>query len=82
MAVVRSELLGARPREADREVRVVSSDRFLKAGPLLVGEPLSTGAQQLLDAVERVSLVPAVAQSLLLHSAAALINRLFYLRWG
>ena len=76
VAVGRAELLGARP--GDRRPPVCSSsggDRVLEPGPLLVGELLGAGAQQVLDAVERVALAAAVAEGLLLDPAAALIDR-------
>ena len=43
VAVGRSELLGTRPRHVDREVCVVSGDRCLEPGPLLVGQLLCAG---------------------------------------
>ncbi len=76
MAVGGAELLGARPGDVDLKVFVGSGcDRFLEPGPLLVGELLRAGAQEVLDPVERVALATAMAESLLLDPASALIDR-------
>lgn len=75
VAVRGAELLGAGPRYIDGQMCVlVGSDRRFEAFPLLLGEFLGAGAQEVLDPVERVALAASVAQGFLLDPAPAFID--------
>jgi len=74
VAVGRAELLRARPGQPDLEVGLVGPDRSLQAGPLLVSESLGAGTKQVADPVEWVTAAAAVAEGLLLDTAADLVE--------
>jgi len=57
----RAQFLDGLPGDVDLVVAFVGSDRPLEPGALAVGESLGSAAQEIADAVQRVSGVAAVA---------------------
>ena len=71
-----AELLVALPGQVHFAVGVAGLQAPGELGLLALGEALDTVAQQAADLVERVVLVPAVAEGVLLDAAADLIDDL------
>src|SRR5690606_27761741 len=76
LAVGGAQVLGASPCPVDLLVAFVGLDRGGDAVDLPVGEVVGPGAQDGLDAEQRVALAAPVAGGLLLHAAADLIDAL------
>ena len=74
--VDRAELLVALPGQVDLCVRVAGVEAVADLGLLLVGQVFGSVAEQPADLVERVVLVAAPAEGVLLDAAADLIDDL------
>ena len=72
--VDRPQPLGAVPGDGDLPVQVAGLQRRLQLGPVLGGESLRAAAQQPPHLKQRVILVAAMTQRLLLHPAAHLVH--------
>src|SRR5450830_1262681 len=71
-----ADLLVALPGDQDLVVGVAAAQAVDQPVPLPVGQVVRAGAPDVADTVERVVLVPAVAQGVLLDPAADLAHRL------
>jgi len=71
-----ADLLVALPGDQDLVVGVAAAQAVDQPVPLPVGQVVRAGAQDVADTVERVVLVPAVPQGVLLDAAADLIQGL------
>ena len=74
--VHRAQLLVGVPGDGDLPVRVARLQAAVQLGDLLVAEVFSSAAQQAADLVQRVVLVAAPVQGLLLDPAAGLVHDL------
>nr|WP_269779603.1 hypothetical protein [Propioniciclava soli] len=68
--------LGTLPGDVDGVVTLVGGDRRGEAGLLLVGESLSHTAQYVPDPVQGITETATMAEGLLLHATAHLIDRM------
>ena len=70
-----AELLGGVPGDFNFNVLLSRRERRVEPGPLPVGEALPSGAEDVADPVERISLAAAMAEGVLLDAATDVINR-------
>lgn len=74
MPVGVAELLGGVPGDFNFNA-LPRRERRVEPGPLPVGEALPSGAEDVADPVERISLAAAMAEGVLLDAATDVINR-------
>lgn len=70
-----SDLLGAAVGDFNTDMRLMCREGLTEAFLLTLREPITRGAQKIVDQIEGIALAPAVTQGVFLDAAA-------YLTWG